>query len=168
MSLWSLYVIVYMCDCHVSALFVVKSCFVNAASDISYPPAANLSYPPGIIAPRSEKKNRKKWLRKRKETEIKWLRKRKELQEWLIVIYDNVSSRIHRAYFLGLLNVARCCVFADQSISYWMSVPQFSHPVLWSVTSTASEPHQTEDNLARHWRRRDSSSHMCSTSARRV
>jgi hypothetical protein len=70
MSVLSLYVIVYMWDCHVSALlFVVKIYFVNVASDISYPPAANFSYPPGIIAPRREEKNRNKRPRKRKEKE---------------------------------------------------------------------------------------------------
>jgi hypothetical protein len=47
-----------MCECHFSALFIVKSYFVKVASDISYPPAANLSYPPGIIAPRPAGKKR--------------------------------------------------------------------------------------------------------------
>jgi hypothetical protein len=61
----------------------------------------------------------------------------------LLGIYDSVSSLIHRAHFFGFLNLVRCWLFADQS--------------------TASV-----GCLARHWCRRESSSHMCSTSARRV
>jgi hypothetical protein len=33
-----------MCDCHVSALFVVKSYFANFASDMSYPPRIYLNH----------------------------------------------------------------------------------------------------------------------------
>jgi hypothetical protein len=44
-------------------------------------------------------------------------KERNSNNDWLLGIYDSVSSLIHRAHFFGLLNVAWCCVFADQSIS---------------------------------------------------